>query len=70
MSAKFEAPWRDVAAFTGVAALFSWVIAFAAAAPRLAGHCPACFEAAAMTIAFLAAAWLARGQERRTLVRA
>ncbi|WP_297510442.1 hypothetical protein [uncultured Caulobacter sp.] len=85
MSAKFKAPWGDIAEFTGVGALFSWVIAYAAAAPRLAagplcaaasdtlslaGHCPACFEAAALTAAFLVSVWMARRDAPERLARA
>lgn len=62
---------RNSAQLTGAMALVSWVVAFGEAAPRLlsgplcssgqdawgfAGHCPACYIAAAMTIATIAIA--------------
>lgn len=75
MSATFENIRRRVPPIIGVAALFGWLIAYAEAMPRLAagplcssrddlltlaGHCPACGVAAALTLAFVASAALLR----------
>lgn len=64
-----SAPFRLIAPFAGATALVAWMIALAQALPRLmagplcssrqdtfalAGHCPACFVAAALSIVFLA----------------
>lgn len=79
MSAKFHAPWRLIASFAGATALVAWAIALAQALPRLlagplctsgrdsfalAGHCPACFVAVALTLVFGASLILARGEAR------
>ncbi|PHY20151.1 hypothetical protein [Caulobacter sp. BP25] len=62
---------------TGLAALIAWAIALQQSLPRmlagpicsargdmfvLAGHCPACYVAAALSIAFLASLFLASRQ--------
>lgn len=64
-----SAPFRLIAPFAGATALVAWTIALAQALPRLmagplcssrqdafalAGHCPACFVAAALSVIFLA----------------
>lgn len=61
-------PIRHLSSLLGVAALASWLVALQQALPRLlagpicsssqdtwafAGHCPACFVAAGLTVAFL-----------------
>lgn len=71
---------RLIAPFSGATALVAWTIAFAQALPRLmagplcssrqdswalAGHCPACFVAAALTIVFLASLVASRPQVAR-----
>lgn len=73
-------PIRHLSSLLAVAALTSWAIALQQALPRLlagplcstrqdawamAGHCPACFVAASLTIATLAS--LAMGLRRRPL---
>jgi hypothetical protein len=73
MSAKF----RFIAPLMGATALVAWTIALAQALLRLlagplcssrqdawslAGHCPACFVAAALTIAFATSLVLARNE--------
>ena len=73
MSAKF----RFIAPLMGVTALVAWTVALGQALPRLlagplcsgrqdawalAGHCPACFVAAALTLLFGISLVLARGQ--------
>lgn len=75
MSATSENIRRRVPPIIGVAALFGWLIAYGEAMPRLAagplcssrgdlftlaGHCPACGVAAALTLAFIASATLLR----------
>jgi len=75
MSATSENFRRRVPPIIGAAALFGWVIAYGEAMPRLAagplcssrddlftlaGHCPACGVAAALTLAFVASAALLR----------
>jgi hypothetical protein len=71
-------PIRHLSSLLGAAALASWAIALQQAMPRLlagpicsssqdswafAGHCPACFVAAGLTVAFLGS--LAMGLRRR-----
>ena len=82
MSARSQAPWRSIAFVTGSAALASWSVAIAQAWPRLAagplcssrndaltlaGHCPACFIALALSLAFAGSVLMARGQTARAL---
>lgn len=70
MSVRSPAPLSLVTLVAGGAALVSWATALAQAMPRLlagplcssradafsfAGHCPACYVAAAFTLAFLGA---------------
>jgi hypothetical protein len=71
---------RHLPSATGLAALVAWAIALQQSLPRMlagpicsargnafvfAGHCPACFVAAALSIAFLASLLLAGRQTRR-----
>lgn len=85
MSVKPSAPWRRIAVVTGSAAFASWSIALVQAWPRLtagplcssrndvlslAGHCPACFVAAALSLIFLGSALMARGQTAQFSARA
>jgi len=77
MLAEFQAPWRRIAILTGLGASVGWATAFIQALPRLtagplcttrddvfalAGHCPACFVAAGLSLAFLGSVLMARGQ--------
>lgn len=81
MSAKF----RFIAPFTGATALVAWTIALAEAMPRLmagplcsssqdawslAGHCPACFVAAGLTVACGISIALSRSETARIEFRA
>ncbi len=75
---------RHLPSATGVAALVAWAVALQQSLPRmlagpicsargdafvLAGHCPACYVAAALTIAFLASLVLAaRHNEARAIL--
>jgi hypothetical protein len=76
MSAKF----RFIAPFAGATALVAWAIALAQALPRLmagplcssrqdawslAGHCPACFVAAGLTVLCAMSLVLARADSSR-----
>lgn len=76
MSAKF----RFIAPFAGATALVAWAIALAQALPRLmagplcssrqdawsmAGHCPACFVAAGLTVLCAMSLVLARAESNR-----
>jgi len=71
---------RNSVPLSGALALVSWAIALGEAAPRLltgplctsaqdswafAGHCPACFVAAGMTLAAIGLAVNARRQQAR-----
>lgn len=71
---------RHLPSATGVAALVAWAIALQQSLPRMlagpicstrgdafvfAGHCPACYVAAALSIAFLASLFLASRQTER-----
>lgn len=71
---------RHLPSATGVAALVAWAIALQQSLPRMlagpicsargdafvfAGHCPACYVAAALSIAFVASLFLAGRQPRR-----
>lgn len=73
-------PIRHLTSLLAVAALVSWAVALQQALPRLlagpicsssqdtwafAGHCPACFVAAGLTVAFLGS--LAVSLRRRAL---
>jgi hypothetical protein len=75
MPTKFHLSPRASVAFTGAAALVGWLVALMQALPRLtagplcsarsdvwslAGHCPACFAAVALSLLFLAAVLGAR----------
>lgn len=70
---------RHLPAATGLAALVAWAIALQQSLPRMlagpicsargdmfvfAGHCPACYVAAALSIAFLASLFLASRRAR------
>jgi len=81
MSAKF----RFIAPFAGATALVAWAIALAQALPRLmagplcssrqdawslAGHCPACYVAAALTVLCGISLALARDGSARIALRA
>lgn len=70
---------RHLPSATGVAALVAWAIALQQSLPRMlagpicstrgdafvfAGHCPACYVAAALSIAFVASLFFAGRQTR------
>lgn len=71
---------RHLPSATGVAALVAWAVALQQSLPRMlagpicsargdafvfAGHCPACYVAAALSIAFLASLFFAGRHTRR-----
>lgn len=72
--------FRYLTPATGIAAVVTWAIALQQAMPRLmagplcstrqdtwvlAGHCPACYVAALLTVAFLASLLVAQRDSRR-----
>lgn len=74
--------FRYVPPVTGLAAVAAWFIALQQAMPRLlagplcssqqdtwvfAGHCPACYVAALLTIAFLTSLIVAAKEPRRSI---
>ena len=71
---------RHLPSATGVAALVAWAVALQQSLPRMlagpicstrtdtlvfAGHCPACYVAVALSIAFLASLFVVGRQTRR-----
>lgn len=74
--------YRHLPSATGLAALIAWAVALQQSLPRMlagpicsargdafvfAGHCPACYVAATLSIAFLASLFLAgRGTQQNT----
>jgi hypothetical protein len=71
---------RYVPSVTGVAALVAWLVALQQALPRLmagpicstgqdvwafGGHCPACYVAALLSVAFVASLFVVGQQTRR-----
>lgn len=75
MPASFEDTRHHIPSILGAGALSAWLVAYVVALPRLlagplcasprdaftlAGHCPACGVAAALTLAFVASLALAR----------
>jgi len=72
--------YRHLPSATGVAALVAWAVAFQQSLPRMlagpicssaqdswvfAGHCPACYVAALLSVAYLGSLLLAGQQTRR-----
>lgn len=85
MSAKVQSALRQLTPVLGLSSILAWEVAAWQALPRLtagplcsnaqdiavlAGHCPACYLAVALSVAFLTSAVVHRRLKTRMLARA